>query len=109
MAAAEKSVSPVREPDEFQGVYRCAPFFFRPLQRKHQLLGARSTAARQNHPADGKGDPDDHPDRSEVYETEGSSRRRTADALALQRPLPDDALWIDARGEKEDGAAVGSQ
>ncbi len=67
---ADKSVSSVRELDEFQGVYRCAPFFLRPLQRKHQLLGAGSTGARQNYPTDGKRDPDDHPDRSEVYETE---------------------------------------
>jgi len=72
---AEKSVSSVRELDEFQGVYRCAPFFLGPLQRKHQLLGAGSTAARQNHPADGKGDPDDHPDRSEVYETEHEANK----------------------------------
>ena len=68
-------LGPVRELDEFQGVYRCAPFFLRPLQRKHQLLGAGSTAARQNHPADGKRDPDDHPDRSEVYETEHKANK----------------------------------
>jgi putative SOS response-associated peptidase YedK len=29
----------------------------------------------------------------------------TRDALALQRPLPDNALRIVAKGEKEDGAA----
>jgi putative SOS response-associated peptidase YedK len=28
----------------------------------------------------------------------------TSDALALQRPLPDDALRIFAKGEREDGA-----
>jgi putative SOS response-associated peptidase YedK len=30
----------------------------------------------------------------------------TLDALALQRPMPDDALRIVASGEKEDGAAA---
>jgi len=30
----------------------------------------------------------------------------TADALALQRPLPDDALRIVASGESEDGVAA---
>jgi hypothetical protein len=30
----------------------------------------------------------------------------TADALALQRPLPDDALRIVASGENEDGVAA---
>jgi hypothetical protein len=29
-----------------------------------------------------------------------------AEALKLQRPLPDDALRIAARGERKDGAAV---
>jgi len=72
---ADKSVIPVQELDEFQSVYRCAPFFVRPLQRKHQLLGAGSAAARQNRPADGKGDPDHHPDRSEVYETEHKANK----------------------------------
>jgi hypothetical protein len=28
------------------------------------------------------------------------------DALALQRPLPDDALRIVSKGEKEDGVAA---
>jgi hypothetical protein len=72
---ADKSVSSVRELDELQGVYRCAPFSLRPLQRKHQLLGAGSTAAHQNHAADGKGDPDDHPGRSEVQETEHEANK----------------------------------
>jgi hypothetical protein len=67
---AFKSVSSVRELDEFEGVYRGAPFSLRPLQRKHQLHGAGSTAAHQNSTANGKGGPDDHPDRSEVHETE---------------------------------------
>ena len=75
IGTADKSASPVRELDELQGVYCCAPFFLRPLQRKHQLLGAGSAAARQNHPADGKGDPDDHPDWSEVYETEHKANK----------------------------------
>jgi hypothetical protein len=30
----------------------------------------------------------------------------TAAALALQRPLPNEALGIVAKGEKEDGAAA---
>jgi hypothetical protein len=30
----------------------------------------------------------------------------TLDALKLQRPLPDDALRIVAKGEKEDGVAA---
>ena len=41
----------------------------------HSGPGAGSTAARQNHAADGKGDPDDHPDRSEVYETEHKANK----------------------------------
>ena len=32
----------------------------------------------------------------------------TLDALALQRPLPDHALRIVAKGEKEDGVAADS-
>jgi putative SOS response-associated peptidase YedK len=31
---------------------------------------------------------------------------QTLDALNLQRPLPDSALGIVARGEKEDGVAA---
>ncbi len=30
----------------------------------------------------------------------------SADALALQRPLPDDALRIVAKGEKQDGLVL---
>jgi putative SOS response-associated peptidase YedK len=30
----------------------------------------------------------------------------TSDALTLQRPLPDDALRIVAKGEREDGVTV---
>jgi hypothetical protein len=64
-----------------QGVYRGAPFSLRPLQGKPQLRGAGSTAAHQNDAADGKGDPDDHPDRSEVHETEqkANNHRRSYD------------------------------
>ena len=34
------------------------------------------------------------------------ARADTPDALALQRPLPDDALRIVAKGEKEDRATA---
>jgi hypothetical protein len=72
----DKSVGSVPELNELQSVYRRAPFSLRPLQRKYQLLGAGSTAAQQDHPADGKGDPDDHPSRSEVHETEHEAKKQ---------------------------------
>jgi hypothetical protein len=80
---ANQISSPVWELDEFQGVYRRAPFALGPLQRKHQLLGAGSAAAHQNHAANGEGNPYDHPDRSEVYEAEnGANKHRRSDNRA---------------------------
>jgi hypothetical protein len=61
--------------NESQGVYRCTSFSLGSLQRKHQLLGAGSAAAHENHPADGKGDPEDHPDRSQAGETEHKANK----------------------------------
>lgn len=65
-----KSMGPISEIDELQGVDRRVPFILRLLQGKLKLLGAAYAAPHQDQPANPKGYPDDHLNRRDGRQTE---------------------------------------